>query len=95
MADEMTRTQRVAWEALQNPYGQAETRPMPEVVEKLQKYVATYDQQHGYENFPDSILIDDILYGLGQALDDNYQYADGFERFKDFLRDYLKGSSND
>ena len=85
---QMTRNKQAAWEELTNQFG-PRTRTMEEVVAKLQGYVATYHKQSGYENYPDSMLIDDVLYGLGQALDDNYQYADGFERFKNFLREYL------
>lgn len=91
----MNRKERVVWEKLNNPFGAAQTRTMEEVVSILQKYVATYDQQYGYENYHDETYIDDILYGLGSSLDENYKNADGFERFKDFLRDYLGPKKDD
>ena len=56
----------------------------------LQKYMDTYPDQVGYENYSDKTLIDDVLYGLGVALDpENNRYANGFMRFKNVLREHL------
>lgn len=83
MAKKLHRNEQASWEALQNPWGLSKTRTMKEVVESFMKYVATYDKQYGYENFHDETFIDDILYGLGRALGEKYEYATGFERFKE------------
>lgn len=57
----------------------------------LQDFMRTYDQQHGYETYSDSILIQDVLYGLGVALyPDKYSHADGFTEFKCFLKVFLE-----
>jgi hypothetical protein len=55
---------------------------MKKAVEFLKEYVNTYDAQIGYEEYSDSIFINDILYKLAIALDDKYKYGDGFDRFK-------------
>ena len=85
---ENTRNKKVTWEKISNSPG-PRTRSMKEVVASLQQYMATYNNQPGYEDFPDHVLIDDVLYGLGKALSDEFRYADGFAKFKDFLRDHL------
>ena len=59
-------------------------------VQFLQQYLATYDDQYGYENYTDAILINDILYGLGVAINcKEHRYADGYDRWKNKLRDFL------
>lgn len=83
MPKEMHRNERATWEALQNPWGLSKTRPMKDVVASLQKYVSTYDQQHGYENYSDETFIEDILYGIGKALDEKFEMAPGFQKFKE------------
>ena len=60
-------------------------------VEYLKNYINTYDSQYGYLDYSDAVIIDDILYGLGVALDDKkYQMGSGFKEFKKVLRDHLK-----
>lgn len=59
-------------------------------VSSLQTYIATYDKQAGYQHYSDETFINDVIYGLGVALDPSgYAYADGFDRFKDRLRRHL------
>lgn len=58
-------------------------------VASLKDYINTYDQQPGYESYRTETLIDDVLYGLGIALDDKYKYAQGYEEFKKLLREHL------
>ena len=60
----------------------AAQQQMKEAVAYLQKYMATYDKQYGYLDYRTETLIDDVLYGLGAALNADYQYADGFRKFK-------------
>jgi hypothetical protein len=62
---------------------------MKEAVASLQHYMATYDKQYGYQDYPDTTYINDVLYGLGRSLDRKYEFADGFDRFKDVLRKHL------
>lgn len=64
---------------------------MRAAVASLQEYMRTYDQQAQYETYSDSIFIQDVIYGLGIALDaEKYSHADGFCEFKKFLRDFLE-----
>lgn len=61
----------------------------------LQQYMATYDGQSGYDTYSDRVLIDDVLYGLGVALEaDQYQFATGFDKFKQRLREHLGSVPN-
>ena len=63
-------------------YRTKKRRRMESAVTYLQQYMATYDKQPGYQDYRDEMLINDVLYGLGAALGSEYQFADGFERFK-------------
>lgn len=63
---------------------------MKTIVERLQVYVATYSEQSGYLDYSDTIFIDDILYGLGLALDRRHHGAQGFDSFKAVLRARLE-----
>ena len=73
--------------------GKDPVRSMPEVVAKLKKYMDTYDKQYGYENWSDDMLIEDVLYGLGAALGDEYEYAVGYKKFKKFLLKHIEAST--
>lgn len=39
------------------------------IIKFLKHYINTYDRQIGYLDYSDETIIDDILYGLGTALD--------------------------
>lgn len=61
-----------------------------EAVKSLQKYINKYDKLYKYKNYQDKTFIDDILYGLGIAIDLNkYRYSQGYDKFKEFLREFL------
>jgi isochorismate hydrolase len=65
-------------------------RRMREIVKAHQQYVATYTNQAHYQDYEDRTFINDMLYGIGLALDkDKFFGADGFVRFKEMLRAYL------
>lgn len=67
------------------------TIPIEEAVIYLVEYWEMYDDQPNYTEFRDDTFIDDALYGIGKAIDpEKYGFAEGYKRFKDFLRDYLK-----
>ena len=67
---------------------------MKAIVERLQAYVATYSEQASYLDYSDTIFIDDILYGLGLALDRRHHGAQGFDSFKAVLRARLADNGN-
>lgn len=59
----------------------------------LKRYMETYDKQPGYENYGDDTLINDVLYGLGVALDpDNHTFASGFDLWKKKLVEHIQKS---
>jgi hypothetical protein len=63
------------------------------MVQYLQRYMETYDQQIGYENYRDSIFIDDVLYGLGVALNPKeHQFSDGFDVWKKKLIEHINST---
>jgi hypothetical protein len=67
---------------------------MKKIVKYLQKFMATYDKQFGYLDYNDETLIDDILYGLGVALDEKeFEFAPGFKKFKDVLAKHLENKN--
>lgn len=59
-------------------------------IEYLQKYINTYDEQFEHVDYSDETIIDDVLYGLGVALDDKYEFANGFDEFKERLKKHLR-----
>lgn len=69
-------------------------RRIRKAVKYLQDYMQTYAEMPNYDvNTPDKVLIDDVLYGLGVALDKKkYEFADGYDAFKDVLRKHLSRS---
>lgn len=68
-------------------------RRMKLMVKYLQRYMDTYDEQCGYENYSDLTLILDILYGLGVVLDpEEHQFASGFDKWKEKLLKFLEDS---
>lgn len=63
------------------------------MVQYLTRYMETYDQQSGYENYSDETFINDVLYGLGVALNpEQHQFADGFQHWKEKLLQHLQQS---
>ena len=61
------------------------------MVAYLKRYIETYDKMYGYENYTDETLIDDILYGLGVALNPNeHSFASGFYTWKKKLYAHLE-----
>lgn len=61
------------------------------MVKYLQRYMDTYDEQYGYENYGDRTLILDLLYGLGVVLDpEEHQFANGFDKWKEKLLKFLE-----
>lgn len=67
-----------------------EQKRMWEIVARMQEYWNTYDTQKGYTDYLDKTFIEDALYAIGIAMEpERYKYANGFDRFKEFLRGYL------
>ena len=55
----------------------------------LSDYMTTYDKQFGYADYSEETYIDDVLYGLGASLSDEYKFAPGFDAFKKKLLAHL------
>lgn len=66
------------------------------MVQFLTRYMETYDKQYNYEGYSDETFIEDILYGLGVALNpQEHRFADGFDRWKEKLIEYLTEDKDD
>ena len=64
---------------------------MKAAMESMANYMATYEEQIGSIDYSDETFIDDVLYGLGVALEpDKHRYANGFDTWKEQLRKHLQ-----
>jgi len=78
----------VALDKTSPTYSQDRMRLM---VQYLKRYMETYDSQHGYENYTDTTLINDMLYGLGVAINpEKHQFANGFDLWKKELKSFIE-----
>lgn len=68
----------------------ASKKKMRAAVASLKDYMDRYDKQQSYESYSEETLIDDVLYGLGIALDSRNAYANGYEKFKTRLIAHLR-----
>lgn len=55
----------------------------------LRDYWVTYKDQPNYETYEQKTVVEDMLYGIAVALNPDYRFASGFEKFKQHLRAYL------
>lgn len=58
-------------------------------MEKFKEYVNTYDKcKNGLDN--DDTIVKDMLYGIGLCLNKKeFEFADGFKKFKTFIKAFL------
>lgn len=67
---------------------------MRKAVESLQKYMKGYPDQIGYLDYSDETFIDDMLYGIGVAIDSaEYGYASGYRKFKERVQAHIDKKS--
>lgn len=83
----MNRTKENTWRKLNN---QPQLKSVKDIMHDLEHYVSTYMNQYGAEEYSDETIINDILFGLGRSLSDEYNFAPGFEKFKDRLLEHIK-----
>ena len=75
----MNRRKENTWRTLNN---QPRVPTVGEVVAKFQESMSDY-HKHARGDWDDSMVIDDILYCLGVALDpEKYRYGQGYRKFK-------------
>lgn len=68
----------------------AKQRRVKGIIAKLKDYIDTYPNQIDWTNYEDETIINDIVYGLGIALDkEEHKYFDGFQKFKKKLIQHL------
>ena len=59
----------------------------------FKNYVETYDPKKHAMNDATIIFLD-MLYGLGVSVDKTYTYANGFDKFKEFLLETINKEIN-
>lgn len=60
---------------------------MRAVVARFQEYVRTYSDQAHYDQYRDDTFLDDMLYGIGIAMEPKkWRSGTGFDAFKEKLR---------
>ena len=63
---------------------------MDQIVGDFQEYVETYSNQRSWRDYSDTIFIDDMLYGIGIALDrPEHEFANGYDTWRQKLRKHL------
>lgn len=55
-------------------------------VDELRAYWDSYDMQHGWKDYPFDMWLEDAMYGVARAASLDYQFANGFEKFKKMLQ---------
>lgn len=53
----------------------------------MEQYINTYRNQPYYKKYTEATFIKDMLYGIGVALSEEYEFAQGFGQFKCKLLD--------
>lgn len=67
------------------------TKSMKDIVADFEKYVVTYKSQADYENYSYETFINDMVYGIGLAINpETYMWADGYESFKIDLIEFFR-----
>jgi len=67
---------------------------MAKIVSYFQNYVATYSDQQNYKTYGDRIFIDDMLYGIGIAINKyQYQNAVGYRLWKKELLKFMNNQT--
>ena len=62
-----------------------------QAVAVLQEYMNTYQDQPEYERYMTVTLVNDVIYGLGLAIDENrFSGHAGFTEFRRVLAEHLK-----
>ena len=67
-------------------------RSQEEMVDKFKHYVATYEPY--LSQSPDQ-FINDMLYGIGRSMCNEYEFAVGFLKFQDRLKQQIDGQLED
>jgi hypothetical protein len=60
-----------------------------QVVKKFQEYVATYSDQLFYKTYSVECIVNDMIYGLGIAIDDKFKFANGYREWKKELNEII------
>lgn len=66
-----------------------ETLDMESAVKYLSRYMNTYHKHVGYRSYETTTYVNDVLYGLGRSISEEFEFASGFARFKRILHDHL------
>jgi len=60
-----------------------------DIANYLAHYWGTYSHQGGVSTYMQKTILDDLLYGVGAAINRKYSFAQGYDRFKEDLLKHL------
>ena len=66
------------------------TNTIEQTVEYMIKYINTYKDQFGWKEYTHETFLDDMIYGIGVAMSDQYKMAQGYEKFRADIDEYFK-----
>ena len=78
----MNRAKQNTWRIIQ---GKEPLKPVAGILKDLKQAVDTYEACHGVKDYNDELIINDMMYALGMAINKKYMCMAGFELFKDRL----------
>jgi hypothetical protein len=59
-------------------------------IDYLTDFASSYPTQLGFDDYTTETFMDDMLYGLGVSLSDDYRFSIGFKQFKIDLINHLR-----
>jgi hypothetical protein len=66
-------------------------KSIEEAVDFLRHYMNTYDNQSCWMEYEPETYVNDILYGLGVSMSDDFKWGQGYDKFLLELRSYIDG----
>jgi hypothetical protein len=70
--------------------GETVKKSNAQTVDTLRKTLNLYKKELGFSGYTEETVIDDLLYFVGYSLSKEYAFADGYDKFKQRLREHLK-----
>jgi hypothetical protein len=64
-------------------------RDLSNIIARFKEYVNTYESKDA--GFHPETFINDMLYGIGSAMSEEYTYAKGYRKFKERLKEQFDG----
>ena len=69
--------------------GEAVKRSNYQIATKLREILSQYKKENDINEYTEQTVLDDLLYFVGEAISNEYKFAQGFDKFKQRLREHL------